>query len=262
MLKEVQTDILDNSYVGPAIKSLLSLLAPEYVVPSPFVFRVEPVLKGGTYKVTTNVDFGAANASYNQHVPQSHSTLTVAYLLSQIADTRRDLVVGSRFESEFAVAPVRALIGAHKFAEIMSAAGKGIQVADLFQETVIDDVPNIREVVNSGKRNFRDIAHLVRQAEQFREWLKKQGNAEDLRKAYCQDVAHLDWADKLPPKSLRWLMITAAGFGLSAVAGPIAGTIAATALSAGDAFLLDKLLKGWKPNHFIEGPLKQFLKDS
>jgi hypothetical protein len=103
---------------------------------------------------------------------------------------------------------------------------------------------------------------LVRQAEQFREWLKKQGNAEDLRKAYCQDVAHLDWADKLPPKSLRWLMITAAGFGLSAVAGPIAGTIAATALSAGDAFLLDKLLKGWKPNHFIEGPLKQFLKDS
>jgi hypothetical protein len=23
--------------------------------------------------------------------------------------------------------------------------------------------------------------------------------------------------------------------------------------------LLDKILKGWKPNQFIEGPLKQFL---
>jgi hypothetical protein len=52
----------------------------------------------------------------------------------------------------------------------------------------------------------------------------------------------------------------AAAGGLSVLL--FAGTIAATALSAGDTFLLDKLLKGWKPNHFIEGPLRQFLKDS
>jgi hypothetical protein len=46
---------------------------------------------------------------------------------------------------------------------------------------------------------------------------------------------------------------------LGATASPVAGAIAAAALSAGDAFLLDKILKGWKPNQFIEGPLKQFL---
>jgi hypothetical protein len=261
MLLEARTDILDASYMGPAISSLLSFLAPEYSSSEPLIFRVEAVLKGGTYRVTTNIDFGAANASFTQHVPPCCGTLTVAYLLGHIADTRRDLIVGSRLQSEFAVAPARALVAAHKFAEIMSAAGQGIQKANTFQETVIDDVPSVREVVNSGKRNFRDVARLVRQAERFKEWLRKQGGTEDLRESYCKEVAHLDWADKLPPKTLRWLLITGAGIALGAAAGPVAGTAAATALSAGDFFLLDKLLKGWKPNQFIEGSLKQFLRE-
>ena len=261
MLQQSQADILDPSYVGPALSSLLSFLAPEYSVPKPLVFRVQPVLKGGTYKVTTNIDFGAANASYNQHVPVSHSTLTVPFLLGHIADTRRDLIVGSRLQSEFAVAPVRALVASHKLAEIISAAGRGTQIAEMFQETVVDDVPSVREVVNSGKKNFRDVARLVRQAERFKEWLRKQGGTEDLRGPYCKEVAHLDWADKLPPKSLRFLLMTAAGLVVGAATGPVVGAVATAALSASDTFLLDRLLKGWKPNHFIEGPLKQFLRD-
>jgi hypothetical protein len=55
--------------------------------------------------------------------------------------------------------------------------------------------------------------------------------------------------------------MTAAGFAVSTFTSPVVGAVAATALSAGDAFLLDKLLKGWKPSHFIEGPLKQFLRE-
>jgi hypothetical protein len=129
------------------------------------------------------------------------------------------------------------------------------------EETVVDEVPSIRDVVNSGKKNFRDVARLVRQAEKFKEWLQKQGGTEDLRDAYCKEVSHLDWADKLPPKSLRFLMMTAVGLVVGAVASPVIGAAVTTALSASDTFLLDKLLKGWKPNQFIEGPLKQFLKD-
>ncbi len=131
----------------------------------------------------------------------------------------------------------------------------------MFQETVINDMPSIKEAVNSGERNFRDVVRLVQQSEKFKEWLRKQDGTDDLRKAYCQEIAHIDWVDKLPPKSLRWLIMTGAGLLLGAVAGPVTGVAAATALSAGDAFLLDKLLKGWKPNQFIEGPLRQFLRN-
>ena len=63
---------------------------------------------------------------------------------------------------------------------------------------------------------------------------------------------HVDWADNLPPKTLRWLIFTAAGIPLSLAA--------AVGLGAADTFLLDKLIKGWKPNQFIEGPLKDFLR--
>jgi hypothetical protein len=85
----------------------------------------------------------------------------------------------------------------------MSAANKGGSMLNAFHETVIDDLPSIREAVNSGKKTFRDIIQLMNKSEQFKAWLKKQGGTEDLRKAYCQEIAHIDWADKLPPKSLR-----------------------------------------------------------
>ena len=85
MLKESHADLLDPAYVPPAIRSLLSFLAPEYSQPDPLIFRVDPVLKGGTYKVTTNIDFDSANASYHQHVSKGHSSLNAPYLLSHIA---------------------------------------------------------------------------------------------------------------------------------------------------------------------------------
>jgi hypothetical protein len=63
---------------------------------------------------------------------------------------------------------------------------------------------------------------------------------------------HVDCADTLSTKALRWLIFTAAGLPLS--------TLASVGLGAADPFILDKLTKGWKPNQFIEGPLKEFLR--
>ena len=258
MLKESHADLLDGRYIGPGVKSLMHLITPEYQTPEPLIFRIESVMDGGFYKVTTNIDFDAANESYNLHVPPSHhSSLNVPYLLSLIADARRDLIVGSRHSSEFAIAPERAVIMSCKVAEVLSAAGNEIKVADAFQETVIDELPSIRDVIDSGQRTFRDVIHLVLKAQKFKDWLKKQGGADDLRTEYLQEVSHLDWADKLPPKSLRWLIMTAASIALG---GTTIGVVAGVALSAADALLLDKILKGWKPNQFIEGTLKQFLR--
>jgi hypothetical protein len=68
------------------------------------------------------------------------------------------------------------------------------------------------------------------------------------------------WADKLPPKTLRWLLFTGGGLALGAAfTNPLTGAIAGTALSLADSFLLDKLIKGWRPSQFIEGPLKDFV---
>jgi hypothetical protein len=263
VLSETRNDLLDSTYVEPAIKSLLSLQAPEYVIPEPLIFKVKAITDPGQFNnslnITTNIDFESANHSYHLHTPKEHSSLSPAYLMCQIADTRRDLVLGCKYQSEFSVGPTRGLIAACKFAEILSKATQNTNALNLFQEAVIDDLPKIREVVNSGQRTFRDVIRLVQAGQKFKDWLKNNQGGEELRKSYCQEVARVEWADKLPQKSLRWLIITAATTGIGFAAGPLAGTALATALSAADAFLLDKMIKGWKPNQFIEGPLKQFL---
>jgi hypothetical protein len=37
------------------------------------------------------------------------------------------------------------------------------------------------------------------------------------------------------------------------------GIPAGLALGATDSFIVDRLLKGWRPNQFIEGPLRDFV---
>jgi len=103
---------------------------------------------------------------------------------------------------------------------------------------------------------------LVREAQKFKEWLNKVNNAGDLRDDYCREISRLDWADKLPPKALRWLIMSGVGFCVDAAAGTHIGAAGGLALSAVDGLLLDKLIKGWRPNQFVEGPLREFLRPS
>ena len=79
----------------------------------------------------------------------------------------------------------------------------------------------------------------------------KYEGAEELRDEYLREVTHVDWADKLPTRSARWLLITAATTALGFADGPIAGTAAAPALSAvepASAFIDEKIkqLGDWR----------------
>ena len=133
----------------------------------------------------------------------SEPLVTPAHILISISDTRRDLTIGSSFGSEFAMSPTSSAIAACKFSDLVNKASTGQERVSVFQEDVLDDLPNIRDAVNSGARNFSDVVRLVEKAKQFKEWLRKQDDDEHLRKAYLRDVTHMDWADKLPPKTLE-----------------------------------------------------------
>lgn len=258
MAAEGHVDWLDKTYTTEAARALLLWMAPGYAMPEPLNLEVRAVPDG--FEVATNIDFDAADVAYRQHQNSTEHTITAAYLLSHIANARRDLIVGSRFSSEFALGTAQALVASCKFAQVLISATKGLQAADIFQEEFVDGLPRIKDAVNAGAKDFADVIRLVEGATHFKAWLRKQPPDEDIRKTYLRDVAHLDWADKLAPKSLRWLVFTGAGLALGATSHPVLGTVAGTALSAADAFILDRFLKGWKPNQFVEGPLKQFLR--
>jgi hypothetical protein len=99
---------------------------------------------------------------------------------------------------------------------------------------------------------------LLEAAQRFKRWIQEQPENMDLRKAYCQDVSRVGWADALPSRTTRWSIFAAANTALGLLTSPLTGVVGGLALSTLDTFLLDRIVKGWRPNQFIEGPLKKF----
>ena len=256
--REVVRDFADEKYLTTAADTLLSYLVPSYQRPTPLKFTPIFIPKFG-HRIVTNIDFSAANIEYHKTVPSSHSSLSTGYILAQIADTRRDVRVASTAETDISLSEVQSLVCTCKFAEIVAASNSKIAAIDSFQEQILDELPDIAEAVNSGRRSFPEVVPVVRAAGKFKDWLEKAEDAAAVMSDYAKEVSRLDWADRLPAKSSRCLIMCALGVATGAL-NPIAGAALATGLNAADYFLLDKLLKGWKPNQFVEGPLKKFLK--
>ena len=79
-------------------------------------------------------------------------------------------------------------------------------------------------------------------------------------KEYFRAVTEESWVDKPPTKVARWSVFTTVGMAMDAAGAGGLGTIAGALVSAADAFFLDKILKGWRPNQFVDGPLKTFIR--
>ncbi|MGA8491338.1 MAG: hypothetical protein WB711_13000 [Terriglobales bacterium] len=256
--REVVQDFADEKYLTAAAGTLLSYLAPSYQRPTPLKFTPIFIPKFG-HRIVTNIDFSAPNVEYHKTVPSSHGSLSTASILAHIADTRRDVRVASTAEADVSLSEAGSLVCTCKFAEIIAASDSRIAAIDSFQEQILDELPDIAEAVNSGRRSFPEILPVVRAAGKFKDWLEKAEDATAVMSDYAKEVSRLDWADRLPAKSSRCLIMCALGAATGAL-NPIAGMALATGLNAADYFLLDKLLKRWKPNQFVEGPLKKFLK--
>jgi len=85
---------------------------------------------------------------------------------------------------------------------------------------------------------------------------------------YDRAVLSEGWAKTLPTKLSKIAVFTGLGFavdvalgthGVSAIAGAAISAASGSGFSLGDEFLLPKLLGGWKPNQFIEGPAADFV---
>jgi hypothetical protein len=250
-------DVATSSYIRTAVAQAVRHLAPEYQVPDPFLFDV--VRDGPFIRVSTNINFAALNLIYHRRVDPQHSTISPAYLLSALHQATAELKMAASANSEMALSPLSTLIADIRLNGALRTRLQSEEALQLFQEFVFDDARAIREAINGGHRNMAELAELVAEAQKFKSWIKGQPEDTDMRKAYIAEVGRLSWCDKLPRKSARWAVFTATGIALSAVTTPAVGGITSAALNAIDYFLVDKLAQGWKPNQFVEGPLREFL---
>lgn len=221
-------------------------------------WRFVPHRLSDGFFVETNLDFDRLNKEYLRSWPVEHSTLTPEFLLAELLEAYAGLHFASLHGTDVITSPLTSKIMQLKLQGLFQNRNKDIKEMDLFQHATIGKGTAIREAINNGERSFDEFLDLLEHATQFKCWLAEQDTDQSLVQDYYSEVTAGTWAEKLPGKSFRWVFFTGAGLLVDMAFPTGLGTATGVALSAGDAFLIDKVIKGWKPNQFIEGPLRQF----
>ena len=237
----------------PVVSSIIHTLAPQYKQPDNVRFRIERENQG--FIVNTNINFPNLNTEYHYSVPKEHSSISPAYLLSLFQSTQEDLYFSARLDSEVAVSFLSRKIHSQSLNSILNRRFESEKQIKVFGDLTLESGHAIREFVNSGKVPFADVVRLLDKADKFRAWLEKQPPDASLVKNYYRAIIENSWVEKLPVKTTRWGIFTAAGIGIDLLGAGGIGTSIGVSLGAFDTFVLDKLIGGWKPHHFVEGEL-------
>lgn len=240
-------DLDDRAFVLAAVDTALRLTPGAELLAAALRFDILDSDLG--MYVFTNIDFESINRQRAGMRPPLDPT-TAAHMLSHILEARADLALASFYGGDFVSSEVTSAIVQLRYAEILRRRQLNEDQRANFQQVTLPDYPSLRETIDSGQRTFKDFLTLLDRASRFKEWLKTASVDEGLVRSYMTEVTKEGWIQSVPAKTVRYLFTLA----LEAHS-PIVGTAAAIA----DNFIVDKLLGGWRPNHFVENRLGPFL---
>ena len=212
--------------------------------------EVDYVLSDLGYFLFTNIDFAAVNkrrASMNAAL----EPLTPAALFNLILESRADMHLAAFYGGDFVTTTANSALVRWRQAHLFERADRNREAREQFSELVLADCPSIRDVIDSGERSFDEFLKVLDRAQKFKAWLTKANPDQKLVSQYIEALKADTWANKAPVKALRYLFSLGTGY-----TDPTGGIIS----GAADAFLVDRLLKGWRPNHFVDDRLKPFLR--
>ena len=240
-------DLLDLEYAKQAIRHAVAATPGGYTVGDEL--KLEVIDSDLGCYVFSNLDLDAINKKRAQAAPPIEP-LTIAYLLSNILDARADLALSSFYGGDFVTSEVTSSIIQARHTEFLRRSNINVASRRQFIEVVLPDSPCLAEVIDSGERSFDEFLLLLDRAGRFKDWLRKVNPDEDLVRSYMRDISSEGWIQRLPAKSLRYIL-TLALDATNPGAGLVAGFM--------DNFVVEKLLSGWRPNHFISGRLGPFV---
>lgn len=239
---------LDDTFVNDGAKIVLNNLLPEYNLSKENYFKTEKGKSG--ILVNTNIDIEKANSIFSKKYPNQN--LSIALILSFLFNTKGYLHFSSRFNDEIAADELNTALIQKKFYSIINHHLHSKEQLSLFQDFVFNEAKKIREAVNSGEVKFEELIEVFKKAKRFKSWLADIESEKSLLKEYFKEVTSDSLIDKLPGKTFRWSLFTGAGILINLLSGsPAIGTVSGLSLGAFDSFIFDKLVKGWKPNQFI-----------
>ena len=136
--------------------------------------------------------------------------------------------------------------------EKIRRVGFNKEIIEQFQELLdLKRIPDFRSGIEDESIYFSDFWKLrqSRAGSEFRHWLQSINETEyqNISQAYVDVISHLADPDRLPLKMFRFAITTAAG-----VLPGIGGLLGGIAAGAIDSFFVDKWLRGYSPNLFLD----------
>lgn len=249
---EMTDELAKSNRVEPAIVAILSKLAPEYEQAKPIRFCLSREKDG--LILDTNIDFSRLTT-----VSEAHKCLTPEYLISMLQHARAQILYAAQLDSELATNPTYSEIHRLAMDSIINERMRSETNISKFSDVVIGETRAIREAINSGRIHFSALLPVIESRERFRKWLDGKAPELSLIREYYLETIKDSPLEALPAKATRFVLFTLLGYAADSVFSGGIGAAAGLAVGAVDAFLIDRLTKGWRPNHFIEGELKPVL---
>jgi hypothetical protein len=254
----VLEDLRSGAYVTEAVRTIVSSVAPNLQDVDQLQFGVHE--EDGSFVVSTNIDFVAVNQEFHRRVPPDIATVTPAFILTEIVESQLQLQRSSYYDAEIVASGTTSQLLQLKCEDLLGGA-RHLEAIDLFQDRLLEGRA-VRDAINSGARSFSDLIEVIVAARDFRSWLDGKPDDYNLLNAYYEEITRRTWLSSLQGRTLRWAVFGGAGFALAHLGLPTdAATAAPLGLGAIDTILLDRILRGWRPDQFVEGKLLPFVRD-
>lgn len=247
MPEAVRLDMQNPVMLKGLLKTALAAIPGGYEIGDDL--QVDCVRSDLGYFVFTNIDFAYINKRRANMAP-ALGPITIANLLNLIQDSRADMHLAAFYGGDFSTTGANSALVRWRQAHLFERSERNREAREQFSELVLPDSPSIRDVIDSGERSFKEFLSLLDKAQKFKTWLAKANPDQKLGSQYIEALKSDTWADKAPVKMLRYVFFFGAGL-VDPTKGIVSGVF--------DSFLLDRFMRGWRPNHFVDERLKPFL---
>jgi len=252
----VREDLNNADYIKQSINDTVKFHNPTLTL-RPEEIDYAFVKGNGGYIFHTNLNYEVINKNIPNNL--NGKIIDPLGLMLNILETRGDMHLAAYLGAEIATTGIQTSLMKIKFHDIYNRTAKSSTDLFQFNDFTLSNGHAIREVINNGDKNFDDFFSILDKAEKFKVWLKNINDEKNILQEYHSAVTKETWVDKLPSKSFRWSIFTGAGLLADVLTTGGLGTAIGLGLSIGDAFLLDKVLKGWDPSVFVDRQLKTFV---
>lgn len=241
-------DLNKSDYVKAAVKAVLEELIPGIALGDGWHFRI--ISCDGYFVIDTNLNFEELRKQAKLR-SRKEIDITPAFLVGHVLEARANIALASDYMSEYVSDDISSKVMSLRFSHLFQKRMRNQAEIDLFQKNFLRGGNTIAEAINSGERTFDDFLKILDDAKKFKSWLKNENPDISLMKSYYNEATKGTWVQKLPFKIFRFMFFVGGGW--------LTDVAMETGLNAADSFLLDRLVKGWRPNQFVEGPLQRFV---